>query len=70
MASVVVYGTGTNRYTDSVNGTSEIYNQLYPFEGLDNYTSGIIHHVRMTGTPGRPHSEFSMLVLASTLGLR
>ncbi|BFI25732.1 acid phosphatase type 7 [Marchantia polymorpha subsp. ruderalis] len=49
VASVVVYGTGTNRYTDSVNGTSEIYNQLYPFEGLDNYTSGIIHHVRMTG---------------------
>lgn len=30
-------------------GYSLIYNQLYPFEGLKNYTSGIIHHVRLTG---------------------
>ena len=31
------------------NGHSLVYNQLYPFEGLQNYTSGIIHHVRLTG---------------------
>lgn len=30
-------------------GYSLVYNQLYPFEGLQNYTSGIIHHVRLTG---------------------
>jgi hypothetical protein len=30
-------------------GYSFVYNQLYPFEGLQNYTSGIIHHVRLTG---------------------
>lgn len=31
-------------------GYSLVYNQLYPFEGAQNYTSGIIHHVRLTGT--------------------
>ncbi|GFY99382.1 purple acid phosphatase 15 [Actinidia rufa] len=30
-------------------GYSLVYNQLYPFDGLQNYTSGIIHHVRLTG---------------------
>ncbi|KAJ6420809.1 hypothetical protein OIU84_028221 [Salix udensis] len=30
-------------------GYSLVYNQLYAFEGLQNYTSGIIHHVRLTG---------------------
>ncbi|KAF6135756.1 hypothetical protein GIB67_028612 [Kingdonia uniflora] len=30
-------------------GSSLVYNQLYAFEGLQNYTSGIIHHVRLTG---------------------
>lgn len=30
-------------------GYSLVYSQLYPFEGLQNYTSGIIHHVRLTG---------------------
>ncbi|KAK4356141.1 hypothetical protein RND71_025112 [Anisodus tanguticus] len=29
------------------NGVSVVYSQLYPFEGLWNYTSGIIHHVKM-----------------------
>ncbi|KAL3753679.1 hypothetical protein ACJRO7_000992 [Eucalyptus globulus] len=30
-------------------GMSAVYSQLYPFEGLLNYTSGIIHHVRLEG---------------------
>ena len=29
-------------------GGSLIYNRLYPFEGLQNYTSRIIHHVQLT----------------------
>ncbi|KAL8486866.1 hypothetical protein ACS0TY_023527 [Phlomoides rotata] len=37
-------------------GKSLIYNQLYPFKGLKNYTSGIIHHVRLTGL--EPHSLY------------
>ncbi|RDY08276.1 Paired amphipathic helix protein Sin3-like 3, partial [Mucuna pruriens] len=32
-------------------GYSLVYSQLYPFEGLQNYTSGIIHHVRLIGVP-------------------
>ncbi|KAG0623436.1 hypothetical protein M758_3G174500 [Ceratodon purpureus] len=47
--SVVEFGTVSGVYTDSANGTSEVYSQIYPFEGLLNYTSGIIHHVRITG---------------------
>jgi predicted phosphodiesterase len=47
--SVVEFGTASGSYTQSANGTSEVYSQIYPFEGLLNYTSGIIHHVRLTG---------------------
>lgn len=47
--SVVEFGTVSGTYTQSANGTSEVYSQIYPFEGLLNYTSGIIHHVRLTG---------------------
>lgn len=47
--SVVEFGTVSDTYTQSANGTSEVYSQIYPFEGLLNYTSGIIHHVRITG---------------------
>lgn len=47
--SVVEFGTRSGRYTQSATGTSEVYSQIYPFEGLLNYTSGIIHHVRITG---------------------
>jgi hypothetical protein len=35
--------------SDEATGYSLVYNQLYPFEGLQNYTSGIIHHVYLTG---------------------
>ncbi|KAL3684894.1 hypothetical protein R1sor_002916 [Riccia sorocarpa] len=56
VASVAVYGTESGRYTKTVNGSSEIYNQLYPFAGLDNYTSGIIHHARLTGL--KPETKY------------
>ncbi|CAJ2668230.1 purple acid phosphatase 15-like [Trifolium pratense] len=49
VGSIVQYG----RFGRSINrqavGYSLVYSQLYPFEGLQNYTSGIIHHVRLTG---------------------
>lgn len=47
--SVVEYGTVSGTYAHSANGTSEVYSQIYPFEGLLNYTSGIIHHTLITG---------------------
>ncbi|MBA0617774.1 hypothetical protein Godav_027194, partial [Gossypium davidsonii] len=49
VASVVRYGRSRVPLTDEASGYSLVYNQLYPFEGLQNYTSGIIHHVRLTG---------------------
>ncbi|CAL5416705.1 unnamed protein product [Camellia sinensis] len=47
--SVVYYRKSKSALTHKAKGDSLIYNQLYPFEGLQNYTSGIIHHVRLTG---------------------
>lgn len=49
VASVVYYGELNNCLNREANGYSLVYNQLYPFEGLQNYSSGIIHHVRLTG---------------------
>nr|GEX27735.1 purple acid phosphatase 23 isoform X2 [Tanacetum cinerariifolium] len=49
IASEVWYGENSGNYTKKRNGVSVIYNQLYPFEGLLNYTSGIIHHVKIDG---------------------
>ncbi|XP_076882939.1 purple acid phosphatase 15-like [Bidens hawaiensis] len=51
VASVVEYGKDKylKKHTQKAEGYSLIYNQLYPFEGLQNYTSGIIHHVQLTG---------------------
>ncbi|KAL3812376.1 hypothetical protein ACJIZ3_013644 [Penstemon smallii] len=43
------YGKESGNYTEKRNGISLVYSQLYPFEGLWNYTSGIIHHVRIDG---------------------
>lgn len=48
-ASVVEYGKVKEKQTQKAEGYSLIYNQLYPYEGLQNYTSGIIHHVQLTG---------------------
>lgn len=47
--SEVLYGKASGKYTKKKTGVSMVYNQLYPFEGLWNYTSGIIHHVRVDG---------------------
>ncbi|CAO2839920.1 unnamed protein product [Amaranthus hypochondriacus] len=47
--SVVHYGTLKYPLIHEATGYSQVYSQLYPFEGLQNYTSGIIHHVRLTG---------------------
>ncbi|KAF5193406.1 Purple acid phosphatase [Thalictrum thalictroides] len=54
VASVVRYGSLRYPLEHEAKGHSLVYNQLYPFEGLQNYTSGIIHHVRLTGLkPGK-----------------
>lgn len=50
VSSVVRYGRLRKPLSHKATGYSLVYNQLYPFEGLKNYTSGIIHHVRLTGT--------------------
>ncbi|XP_044484719.1 purple acid phosphatase 15-like [Mangifera indica] len=49
VASVVQYGMLPDPLIHQATGYSQVYNQLYPFEGLQNYTSGIIHHVRLRG---------------------
>lgn len=49
VASVVLYGKVKSKLNHSAVGESLIYSQLYPFVGLQNYTSGIIHHVELTG---------------------
>ncbi|XVE72748.1 hypothetical protein DITRI_Ditri11bG0063600 [Diplodiscus trichospermus] len=49
VASLVRYGRSRFLLTHEATGYSLVYNQLYPLEGLQNYTSGIIHHVRLTG---------------------
>lgn len=49
VASEVWYGKETGKYSEKRRGVSVVYSQLYPFEGLWNYTSGIIHHVRIDG---------------------
>ncbi|KAK9146003.1 hypothetical protein Sjap_005906 [Stephania japonica] len=49
VASVVHYGQLRFPLSHKAKGHSLVYSQLYPFEGLQNYTSGIIHHVRLTG---------------------
>ncbi|KAJ7570190.1 hypothetical protein O6H91_01G109600 [Diphasiastrum complanatum] len=53
MSSTVLYGTDSGKYTFSINGSAFVYSQIYPFEGLLNYTSGIIHHVRLEGLLSR-----------------
>ncbi|KVI00298.1 Metallophosphoesterase domain-containing protein [Cynara cardunculus var. scolymus] len=50
VASEVWYGDKSGKYSKKRTGVSMIYSQLYPFEGLLNYTSGIIHHVKIDGS--------------------
>lgn len=54
--SVVRYGKLRFPLTHEARGYSLVYSQLYPFKGLNNYTSGIIHHVRLTGL--RPNTLY------------
>ncbi|KAK7331465.1 hypothetical protein VNO77_25690 [Canavalia gladiata] len=49
VGSIVQYGRFGKSMSNKATGYSLVYSQLYPFEGLQNYTSGIIHHVRLTG---------------------
>ncbi|KAF9606349.1 hypothetical protein IFM89_025017 [Coptis chinensis] len=49
VASEVWYGKESGMYHFIQRGVSTVYSQLYPFEGLLNYTSGIIHHVKLEG---------------------
>lgn len=49
VASVIHYGKLRFPMIHKATGHSLVYSQMYPFEGLRNYTSGIIHHVRLTG---------------------
>ncbi|KAG1330882.1 putative Purple acid phosphatase 15 [Cocos nucifera] len=55
-ASIVRYGNSKNSLTYEATGYSLVYGQLYPFEGLQNYTSGIVHHVRLTGL--KPETQY------------
>lgn len=48
--SIVQFGTLRHSLNHEAKGHSLVYAQLYPFDGLLNYTSGIIHHVRITGS--------------------
>jgi hypothetical protein len=64
--SVVEYGTAPGTYTMSANGTSEVYSQLYPFPDTLNYTSGIIHHARITGNTPFPFScSYQSMILVA-----
>ena len=49
VGSEVWYGKRSGKYTNIEKGVSTVYSQLYPFKGLFNYTSGIIHHVKLEG---------------------
>ncbi|CAN1193765.1 Purple acid phosphatase 15 [Linum perenne] len=49
VASLVKYGSTNSSLTNVATGDSLVYTQLYPFQGLQNYTSGIIHHVLLQG---------------------
>lgn len=49
VASEVWYWKESSNDIRKASGVSVVYSQLYPFQGLWNYTSGIIHHVKIEG---------------------
>lgn len=49
VSSEVWYGKEKGKYPLKKKGNATVYSQLYPFDGLLNYTSGIIHHVLIDG---------------------
>ncbi|XP_019181520.1 PREDICTED: purple acid phosphatase 23 isoform X3 [Ipomoea nil] len=66
VGSEVLYGKASRKYTKRKTGVSMVYSQLYPFEGLWNYTSGIIHHVRIDGL--EPQTKYYYKCGDSSLG--
>ena len=62
VASEVWYGKKSGKYTNVQKGFSTVYSQLYPFKGLLNYTSGIIHHVKLEGNYNICFFFFKLLV--------
>uniref|UniRef100_A0A0E0P3W8 Purple acid phosphatase n=2 Tax=Oryza rufipogon TaxID=4529 RepID=A0A0E0P3W8_ORYRU len=56
VASVVRYGLAADSLVRRATGDALVYSQLYPFDGLLNYTSAIIHHVRLQGL--EPGTEY------------
>lgn len=66
VASEVWYGKESGKYTAKRSGISVIYNQLYPFVGLWNYTSAIIHHVKIYGL--EPETKYYYKCGDSSLG--
>ncbi|KAJ1404585.1 Purple acid phosphatase-like, N-terminal [Sesbania bispinosa] len=76
VSSIVQYGRYGRSMSHQAVGYSLVYSQLYPFEGLQNYTSGIIHHVRLTGIyntwtmpASGPKSYPSRIAVVGDLGL-
>lgn len=59
VASVVQYGVYKSGRNNLAAGSSFIYSQQYPNEDLNNYTSGIIHRVLVTG-------KYTLILLIGT----
>lgn len=56
VTSEVWLGKESGKYDSLHTGVAAVYSQLYPFTGLLNYTSGIIHHVKLDGLePGNTY---------------
>jgi len=68
VGSEVWYGKESGKYTSVGKGDSVVYSQLYPFEGLWNYTSGIIHHVKLEGMFDLSYFLFAFLLKWRVVG--
>lgn len=66
VASEVWYWKESSKDIRKASGVSVIYSQLYPFQGLWNYTSGIIHHVNIEGL--EPETRYHYNCGDSSLG--
>ncbi|KAK1379321.1 Purple acid phosphatase [Heracleum sosnowskyi] len=66
VANVVRYGRSSSFLKKRAKGNSLIYNQIYPFEGLRNYTSGIIHHVKLIDDP-KPDRDIAVTTTDCTI---
>ncbi|KZV34852.1 hypothetical protein F511_00754 [Dorcoceras hygrometricum] len=66
VASEVWYWKESSGDIIKASGVSVVYSQLYPFQGLWNYTSGIIHHVKIEGL--EPETRYHYKCGDSSLG--